>query len=1434
MDDDILGATNGPETAGGDLQGMTQQRIIAEEQVQRATRSPLLETQSSHSNDSTAPSNTKKSSSGTPRHSGLFASVWGTHALNRIVNKNDPEDSVEFGAETSGTEFFPNVSTGISSLVGQITAKTPLRVRQYASLAATTAMKTRDKASITLGHFTRKSQEGGPPTSPSGESYVDGAPDREKETYQARSAGTPIVAQDYVKSLGSTTGSGKSIPEEMKSYQSRETLDKSVTSLKTTYQSKDESQGSPPSRRGALFSEQEPIRVAMRLLAVACVEMGATYSVVDRLLWSEFSKMSLEQEFDTWTGLERFMKATPKSRLSHLVGEVLRKHFCYRHHKASPIMSVLTAAIVKTLEILVDYTSKTGNDRPWKQCESTDEGILGHRLFAVEGFAEYINETLRLVGYPLSDNKVSMLKKGSLPDRMILHKDSALVILWEVWESKSRQGYEGMLRGVYKDPCSPIAHQASTSTSGSISDLGVPSSFVIPTNSSDEEGAQDLKPSAKVKYDATSYIGWNDSTVVYVAKLYTQTMKECPIAQVAQEFTQLHTSQLGALYRVFKYMRAEKWQMFMTESTSDAWLEEIEFRLQEAFTTDFWFNAPPQKYLISRLLEEYVIRQIPEFLAGYAHSYIRGDTTDHFLQVQMTSSKSFTKGWNEAVWSATKFGTTRLMEKEDKEGRRLHIVSDPDTSPIESGTNATDDDQKLPDEEPNLQLEKESTGTQQWQANDVEFPLLSPPDGQSHCGGYYVRHSANNVTWKSYIPPLKVEQLPRNLPYVRAHWEGIVLHDGSTVIGKTPTGNFVVHRPAEVGITKGHPPAIKNPLKTVSREDIGSYVMPNDHGEAPQVRYEADPQPSKQVHPFKEEVQGEHHGAPDAYVRRPTVNFQEHSVPRITYGEEPERVVEKQRGPNAHDRLKSFSTPLRPTTRHWSFSTPYVQPSKRYAGQESPSTIAGTHTTTAYHMGMSTSGHTPGQQGSKPREPHTVDLSQGSGFSGGRRDPNDRGSGSGGGGSGPPGGPSSTSPHGTGGNRGNPGGGGGGGSPPPPISPHIHGGGVPKPFQCKPDLKAYMDYKQPEEYASWIEDTVAVMRAQGLGELLDPYYTPTVDERDSFQAKQAFTYMMLKKKVKTLTGTRIVKNYKAEYDAQAVLLELAKEGMQSTYAILAGRQLLSKLTSQKFDPRNGKMSAMEFITRFETMVEQYNDQQEHTGTQLSDDFKKILLASSVSSVTILRSISDREQESLVKGGRVFDYHEYAAILKAQAVLFDEQFAGRRSVNMSSFGELVDDESGAPDADGVSVNVLRRRNPGVSMNKETWESLSAEGKATWDKLDDSDKSKVLRYATKRAEKGGISANMTSLSTDDSDHGEDSDDSVSVALMEAEINNTLVQARKDAHAGDPRRVLGEKSPKKGMTQVKNVNFLGVHHVQPHNAIDDAIERYWNPTPDSVSDF
>jgi hypothetical protein len=149
-----------------------------------------------------------------------------------------------------------------------------------------------------------------------------------------------------------------------------------------------------------------------------------------------------------------------------------------------------------------------------------------------------------------------------------------------------------------------------------------------------------------------------------------------------------------------------------------------------------------------------------------------------------------------------------------------------------------------------------------------------------------------------------------------------------------------------------------------------------------------------------------------------------------------------------------------------------------------------------------------------------------------------------------------------------------------------------------------------------------------------------------------------------------------------------------------------------------------------------------------------------------------------------------------------------------------------------VNVMRRRSSGATMNKETWESLSPEGKATWDKLDPGDKRKVLQYAMQRADKASIDANVTEIDGDDDVEPtvDPDEDVVAGPITEAEINSAISQARKNAHAGDARRMMsGKGKPKpKGTTLVKNVNFLGNSDTvgATTDELEEALEHYWNP--------
>jgi hypothetical protein len=387
---------------------------------------------------------------------------------------------------------------------------------------------------------------------------------------------------------------------------------------------------------------------------------------------------------------------------------------------------------------------------------------------------------------------------------------------------------------------------------------------------------------------------------------------------------------------------------------------------------------------------------------------------------------------------------------------------------------------------------------------------------------------------------------------------------------------------------------------------------------------------------------------------------------------------------------------------------------------------------------------------------------------------------------------------------------------------------------CKPNLKAYTELKSAESYGRWIEDTVCVLRAQGLGMFLDPTFVPEAQDLVEWDAKKAFVYMMLLKNVKTLTGMRIVKNHRPNYNAQAVLAELADEHMRSTYAVISGCELLTRITTRRFDPR-GKLTAMEFISRLKNMTDQYNKQRTSPARQLHDKLKKSLLMSALSTVMVLRSVGDREQESFVRGRLAYDYHQYLSVVKTQAILYDEKSMGNRSANVANFEHDFDDpeepdyQEESNNIDEMLVHLMKCRAPRTSMNKETWESLSAEGKTTWDKLNETDRRKVLQYVTKRNEKDSMEANQHEVI--ESDENEIIQNEVKDEDNEAtpgEINNA-VSKRKEAHPGDLRRMMGgNEKGKKKTGKSFNVNFLNPEPVDDM-ILEDIIQAYWNSESD-----
>jgi len=255
------------------------------------------------------------------------------------------------------------------------------------------------------------------------------------------------------------------------------------------------------------------------------------------------------------------------------------------------------------------------------------------------------------------------------------------------------------------------------------------------------------------------------------------------------------------------------------------------------------------------------------------------------------------------------------------------------------------------------------------------------------------------------------------------------------------------------------------------------------------------------------------------------------------------------------------------------------------------------------------------------------------------------------------------------------------------------------------------------------------------------------DEIEEFQRQQRFTFMMLSKKVLEPMAKRIIRNHKHSMNAQEALVALCKQASSSTQAVLARRRNLEALTKRRFDPKDNK-TASTFILEFETTVEEYNDQQTEPGMILNSAMKKAMLQASLSPVMMLRAVADRETERMVQGGMAFTFDEYLEAVKASASLYDEGRMGRRSVHTINNTNMSE-----PQQDMVTDEILaylvskhNRRDPGASMNRETWSGLSEQGKTTWDQLSEQDKRKILQYASKRGEQSKATTSVNFMEMD----------------------------------------------------------------------------------------
>jgi hypothetical protein len=236
---------------------------------------------------------------------------------------------------------------------------------------------------------------------------------------------------------------------------------------------------------------------------------------------------------------------------------------------------------------------------------------------------------------------------------------------------------------------------------------------------------------------------------------------------------------------------------------------------------------------------------------------------------------------------------------------------------------------------------------------------------------------------------------------------------------------------------------------------------------------------------------------------------------------------------------------------------------------------------------------------------------------------------------------------------------------------------------------------------------------------------------------------------------------------------------------------------------------------------------------------KNLLQNAFAHVAILRDVTAREQEMIVRGLPPFSYESYKTVLESTAAVYDESKITRRNVH--NVGILDDTELSDihEEPQESEIHMTRTKLPGASMNKDTWNKLGKSEQEIWDQLQDATKKMILQYAVERAQKKSSTASVNQVSTSDTQTdngvgspGDDSEASASdedFRIMNTEIKDVIKQARKEAHPGDARRLMGKKT-----AQVKFATIVEADDDSSCDSetLDALVGEYWDDT--DATDF
>lgn len=286
----------------------------------------------------------------------------------------------------------------------------------------------------------------------------------------------------------------------------------------------------------------------------------------------------------------------------------------------------------------------------------------------------------------------------------------------------------------------------------------------------------------------------------------------------------------------------------------------------------------------------------------------------------------------------------------------------------------------------------------------------------------------------------------------------------------------------------------------------------------------------------------------------------------------------------------------------------------------------------------------------------------------------------------------------------------------------------------KRDQSLFPVLKEERDWDDWQRRLRTQATAQGVENVLDPFYTPSPPDYALFREQNKYMMAVFTNCVQTDYGKGLIRKYENSHDAQKLFGELEQRALSSTSAIITASELLSYVTTATLGRNTWNGTTTSFVLHWEEQVrlyERYVDSHSH----FSPEMKRTLLQNAVNGIGDLRQVKLNADQLLQANGYRASYDDYRDLLLNACARYDADWhvrgqqrtptsapsntSTRRTVYSTDVGyndHLVDFGFDTP----VSViSAFRTR-----MSGSQWHNLDSASQRIWDSLSDSAKETIL--------------------------------------------------------------------------------------------------------------